>query len=229
MTVNVFYSNKPARFDDCYFAEATIKQELANYANNPLNGCVLLYGAYGTGKSTAVELIARDRGAAKSDIHYVHTNGSQFGELRKNAILNNAMQWGVINHQTPVLIIDEVDVLTKEQQLGLRSFIDDWQHRALILLTTNYIGNLDGSIRDRCDCMEVKGFTAQQAAQLIYNVLQNYNLALEVALIQQQAQLELSSEDALLSLRTVGRLCDKLALDAQTATPTGSLLRLVKA
>ena len=45
MTVNVFYSNKPARFDDCYFAEATIKQELANYANNPLNGCVLLYGA----------------------------------------------------------------------------------------------------------------------------------------------------------------------------------------
>ena len=139
------------------------------------------------------------------------------------------MQWGVINHPTPVLIIDEVDVLTKEQQLGLRSFIDNWQHRALLLLTTNYIGNLDGSIRDRCDCMEVKGFTAVQAAQLIYSVLRNHNLALEVVLIQQQAQLELSSEDALLSLRTVGRLCDKLALDAQTATPTGSLLRLVKA
>ena len=77
--------------------------------------------------------------------------------------------------------------------------------------------------------MEVKGFTTQQAAQLIYSVLQNHNLALEVALIQQQAQLELSSEDALLSLRTVGRLCDKLALDAKTAKPTGSTLRLVKA
>ena len=229
MSVNIFYANKPTHSNERYFAEPTIKQELANYANNPLNGCVLLYGAYGTGKSTAVELIARDRGAAKADIHYVHTNGSQFGELRKNAILNNAMQWGVINHQTPVRIIDEVDVLTKEQQLGLRSFIDDWQHRALILLTTNYIGNLDGSIRDRCDCMEVRGFTAQQAAQLIYSVLRNHNLALEVALIQQQAQLELSSEDALLSLRTVGRLCDKLALDAQTAKPTGSPLRLVKA
>ena len=77
--------------------------------------------------------------------------------------------------------------------------------------------------------MEVKGFTAQQAAQLIYSVLRNYNLALEVALIQQQAKLELSSEDALLSLRTVGKLCDKLALDAKTAKPTGSPLRLVKA
>ena len=33
-----------------------------------------------------------------------------------------------------------------------------------------------------------------------------------VSRIEQQAQLELSSEDALLSLRTVGRLCDKLAL-----------------
>ena len=222
MSVNVFYSNKPMSFNDCYFSEPTIKQELANYANKQLNGCVLLYGAYGTGKSTAVELIARDRGAAKVDIHYVHTNGSQFGELRKNAILNNAMQWGVINHQTPVLIIDEVDVLTKEQQLGLRSFIDDWQHRALILLTTNYIGNLDGSIRDRCDCMEVRGFTALQAAQLIHTVLAQHDINIAVSRIE---QLEQSSEDALLSLRTVGRLCDKLALQVRQPKPA---LRVVK-
>lgn len=32
-----------------------------------------------------------------------------------------------------------------------------------------------------------------------------------------------------MSLRTVGRLCDKLALAVNTAKPTGSLLRLVKA
>ena len=118
MSVNIFYTNKPAHFNDCYFAEPTIKQELSSYANNPLNGCVLLYGAYGTGKSTAIELIAHDRGAAKSDIHYVHANGSQFSELRKSSLLLNAMQWGVINHQTPVLIVDEVDVLSKENQRG---------------------------------------------------------------------------------------------------------------
>jgi replication-associated recombination protein RarA len=173
---------------------------------------VLLYGAYGTGKSTAVELIARDRGSAKSDIHYVQVNGSQFSELRKSSMLVNAMQWGVINHQTPVLIVDEVDILSKENQLWLRSFVDSWQHRALILLTTNYIGNLDGSIRDRCDCMEVRGFTALQAAELIHSVLAQHTIRIAVSRIEQQAQLELSSEDALLSLRTVGRLCDKLAL-----------------
>jgi hypothetical protein len=64
-----------------------------------------------------VELIARDRGATKSDIHYVYTNGSQFGELRKSSMLINAVQSGVINHQTPVLIVDEVDVLSKDNQL----------------------------------------------------------------------------------------------------------------
>ena len=212
MSVNIFHSNKPRSFNDCYFAEPTIKQELANYANTPLNGCVLLYGTYGTGKSTAVELIARDRGAAKSDIHYVQVNGSQFADVRKSSMLINAMQWGVINHQTPVLIFDEVDILSKENQLWLRSFIDDCQHRALILLTTTYIGNLDGSILDRCDCMEVKGFTALQAAELIHKVLAQQEINIAVTRIEQQAQLELSSEDALLSLRTVGRLCDKLAL-----------------
>ena len=212
MSVNIFYSNKPQSFNDCYFAEPTIKQELSSYANNPLNGCVLLYGAYGTGKSTAVELIARDRGAAKSNIHFVHTNGSQFADVRKSSMLVNAMQWGVINHQTPVLIVDEVDIPSKENQLWLRSFIDDWQHRALILLTTNYIGNLDGSIRDRCDCMEVRGFTPLKAAELIHTVLAQHDIRIAVSRIEQQAQLELGSEDALLSLRTVGRLCDKLAL-----------------
>ena len=212
MSVNIFHSNKLQNFNDCYFAEPTIKQELANYANTPLNGCVLLYGAYGTGKSTAVELIARDRGAAKSDIHYVQINGSQFAEIRKSSTLVNAMLWGVINHLTPVLIVDKVDMLSKENQLWLRSFIDDWQHRALILLTTNYIGNLDGSIRDRCDCMEVKGFTALQAAELIHNVLAQHTIRIAVSRIEQQAQLELSSNDAMLSLRTVSRLCDKLTL-----------------
>ena len=111
-----------------------------------------------------------------------------------------------------MLIVDEVGVLYKENQLWLRSFIDSWQHRALILLTTNYIGNLDGSIRDRCDCVAVRGFTALQAGELIHHVLAQHNIRISVSRIEQQAQLELSSEDALLSLRTVGRLCDKLAL-----------------
>jgi hypothetical protein len=43
--------------------------------------------------------------------------------------------------------------------------------------------------------------------------------------IEQQAQLELSSEDALLSLPTVGRLCDKLALQVSQTKPS---LRIVK-
>jgi hypothetical protein len=101
--------------------------------------------------------------------------------------------------------------------------MDDWQNRALILLTTNYIGNLDGSIRNRCDYMEVRGFTALQAAELIHNVLAQHEINIAVTRIEQQAQLELSPEDALLSLRTVGRLCDKLAL--QVSQPK---LRVVK-
>ena len=111
-----------------------------------------------------------------------------------------------------MLIVDEVGVLYKENQLWLRSFIDSWQHRALILLPTNYIGNLDGSIRDRCDCMEVRGFTALQAAELIHNVRTQHRINIAMLRILQQAQLEMSSENTLLNLRTVGRLCDKLTM-----------------
>ena len=62
-----------------------------------------------------------------------------------------------------------------------------------------------------------------QAAELIHNILTQHNIHIAVSRIEQQAQLELSSEDVLLSLRTVGRLCDKLAL--QVNQPK---LRIVK-
>ena len=227
MNVNLFYSKKPKSFDECCFAEHAIKNELALYADNQLNGCILLYGQYGTGKSTAAEMIARDRGADFDDIHFVRLNGSQFGDVRKSSLLQNAMQWGIINYKTPVLIVDEVDVLSKESQIWLRSFIDTWQHRSLIMLTTNYIGNVDGSIRDRCDCLEIKGFTPTQASDVIMEVLKNNGLKLDKCLIEQQAALELTSSDSLLSLRTVGRLCDKLALDAVSNNAPKPSIKLV--
>ena len=227
MSANIFYTHKPKTFSDCVFAENEIKQELQTYAYNRLNGCVLLYGAYGTGKSTAVEMIARDRGATKSDIHYVQVNGSHFNDVRKSGVLQNSMQWGIINHQTPVLVVDEVDIISKDNQLWLRSFIDDWQHRALIMLTTNYVGNIDGSICDRCDCMEIKGFTPSQAASVIITVLKHYNLDINASLVEQQAALELNSSDSTLSLRTVGRLCDKIALDISNDGSAKPTLKLV--
>mgnify|MGYP002822751672 CR=1 FL=1 len=75
----------------------------------------------------------------------------------KRSSLLNTMQWGAINYQTLVLIVDKVDVLSKDNQLWLRSFIDDWQHHALILLISNYIGKFGGIIRNRLNCMEDKG------------------------------------------------------------------------
>ena len=106
-------------------------------------------------------------------------------------------------------------VRVNESQIWLRSFINTLQHRSLIILTTDYIGNVDGSIRDGFDCLELKRLTPNQASDVIATVLKDNGLKLDKSLIEQQALLELNSSDSLLSLRTVGRLCDKLALDAQ--------------
>ena len=73
--------------------------------------------------------------------------------------------------------------------------------------------------------MEVRGCTALQASELIHTLLAQYDIRIAVSRIEQQAQLELSSEDALLSLPTVGRLCDKLALQVSQTKPS---LRIVK-
>ena len=71
------------------------------------------------------------------------------------------------------------------------------------------------------------GITPAQAASVIVTVLENHQLRINARLVEQQAALELTSSDSTLSLRTVGRLCDKIALDSQKFNSPQPALKLV--
>ena len=52
---------QPKQFSDLVFEEECIKQRLVAYASGKRNGHIILYGDYGTGKSTAAKIIAETR------------------------------------------------------------------------------------------------------------------------------------------------------------------------
>ena len=82
MSVNIFYAKKPTHFNDGHFVEPTINK---NWQAMPTTHSSAVCPSMGhtARQNTAVELIEINRGATKSDIHYVHTNGSQLANFAK--------------------------------------------------------------------------------------------------------------------------------------------------
>jgi DNA polymerase III delta prime subunit len=64
------------------------------------------------------------------------------------------------------IIIDEVDLLTKQAQESLKSALNN--KRCIFILTTNYIANLDRGLLDRCVLVEMNAAKSNQLLPLAH-------------------------------------------------------------
>jgi replication-associated recombination protein RarA len=119
------------------------------------------------------------------------------------------------SEQVAVVIINEVDRL-KEKQYELRDFLDEHTQRLLVIMTTNHLANIDGSIVDRSDVFRVRGFEPQQAVSVAQRVLQRWGVAVADEDLLQLFERNLLGDETELSLRQIGRTVDKLVLQLGT-------------
>jgi replication-associated recombination protein RarA len=140
----------------------------------------------------------------------------------------NTYAWATANSSTAVIIINEVDRL-KDKQFKLRDFLDKHAQRLLVIMTTNHLANIDGSIVDRSDVYYVRGFTPQKAVGIAQNVLQRHGYTFADDDLEKLFTRRLVGDEQELSLRQIGRIVDKLAMqNAPNPPKRGNSLRLVK-
>jgi replication-associated recombination protein RarA len=140
----------------------------------------------------------------------------------------NTDAWATANSNTAVIIINEVDRL-KDKQFKLRDFLDKHAQRLLVIMTTNHLANIDGSIVDRSDVYYVRGFTPQKAVGIAQHVLQMHGYTFTDDDLEKLFTRRLVGDEQELSLRQIGRIVDKLAMqNAQNPPERGNGLRLVK-
>ena len=155
---SLWNANTPTSFKDIAFADDYTREDLADYAINPnLTGNIILEGGYGSGKSTIAQIIANERLTDSLSVFEIN------GEVWSDDILTtiaNTYAWAIANNSIAVIIINEVDRL-KDKQFKLRDFLDKHAQRLLVIMTTNHLANIDGSIVDRSDVYYVRGFTTK--------------------------------------------------------------------
>lgn len=162
----------PQTINDIIFGNPESKLRIEDIVSNtePLPNCgksaILLYGVFGTGKTTLAKMLPNliEHGKTKKELIFPEEfipcqqglNGPQvMGKI--DAILSkNSLNVSGLHY----IILDEVDNLTKLAQQSLKSALNT--PRGLFILTTNNVSDLDKGLLDRCVLVEMNAAPAER-------------------------------------------------------------------
>lgn len=220
------YNTTPTLTTQIVFADSTSETLVKNIISGkmpfPLSGksAVLLYGAFGTGKTTYARIFCNDFEAARvgttedAVIEYISCDST---ESITQILTRCSKQRELVSFNRSgfhYFVFDEVDNLTAIAQRKLKAFLN--YTNIVCVLTTNYVEKVDVGVRSRCFSINFNASDTANYLQRLKSIIRENKLPMpsDAALTQ---QIELAEGDWRDLVPFVLHMCTQM----QTTPPKG--------
>ena len=141
---------------------------------------ILIYGPPGTGKTTTIIALIKEYNIKHNEKNYetMHLNASDDRGVDniRNIILKFVTTNSLFQNKHKFVILDEVDYMTEQAQLGLKILIETNLKNVTFCLICNYISRLGGSLCNKFIKLQFKDIDKSKILLLLKNITKKENI-----------------------------------------------------
>jgi DNA polymerase-3 subunit gamma/tau len=175
--MKVFYrKHRPKKFKTVVGQDEAVSILQKKWKKNSLPHAILLYGPYGTGKTTLARITARCLKCGQYD--FVEKNAADYRGIDSIREIRSSMHQAPIDGDTRVWVLDEIHKATNDAQNAMLKLLEDPPDHVYFILCTTEPERLLQGIRQRCLCIKLNPIASESLKKIVKRVCKKESIEL---------------------------------------------------